>query len=553
VTLPGLLVTVLLFFAVQVTLQWYAGAYSSEFGSYPDEAGHYVTGLMVRDYIASGQYSQPMAFAEDYYIHYPKVSLGHWPPLFYAVQAAWTLLFSPSTASILLLMAFMTTLLAVTLFLALRKDFGDAMGIGVGLLFIILPIIQRFSSMVMAEIQVALLTIWAVLFYGRYLETEKWRDAIWFGIFSSLTIMTKGNGVALALVPPLAVVLNRRLYLFARLSFWLPAIIVLILCGPFYWSTFDMVRNGWITDSPNLGFTLDAVRFYPYQFVKILGVGLVVLVGFGFYDRLIRPFRRERIPGQWAAVGALFIGVLIYHLVVPCGMEGRHMIPALPAGLMFLTAGISATADLLRFRLLRPEKRTLAVAFVMALFFMVETYHMPKKAWGGFKEPVHQLLMTPDLRDSVFLISSDSSVEGMFIAEVAMQEQRPGHIVLRASKVLASSLWDGRAYSPFYETEEEMMDYLRSVPVGIAVIDLTIPEDKRTSHHEILLQTMEAYAGEWELIGTYPLVRNQKEYLRGFQIYRLAGHETKPVETIRIDMQKMLNKTLKKTLINSND
>ena len=30
------------------------GAYHAEFGSHPDEAAHYVTGLMVRDYLASG-------------------------------------------------------------------------------------------------------------------------------------------------------------------------------------------------------------------------------------------------------------------------------------------------------------------------------------------------------------------------------------------------------------------------------------------------------------------------------------------------------------------
>ena len=34
-----------------------------------------------------------MAFAENYYLHYPEVAMGHWPPGFYLLQAVWTLLF----------------------------------------------------------------------------------------------------------------------------------------------------------------------------------------------------------------------------------------------------------------------------------------------------------------------------------------------------------------------------------------------------------------------------------------------------------------------------
>ena len=70
-------------FAVVVALQWTHGAYQAEFGAHPDEAAHYVTGLMIRDYIAAGMPGHPMAYTQNYYNHYPKVALGNWPPLFY--------------------------------------------------------------------------------------------------------------------------------------------------------------------------------------------------------------------------------------------------------------------------------------------------------------------------------------------------------------------------------------------------------------------------------------------------------------------------------------
>src|ERR1700686_1788292 len=84
---------VLVFFGATVLLQFLSGAYRAEFSGYPDESAHYVTSLMVRDFIVSLQYTEPMQFANDYYLHYPKVALGHWPPFFYALGGIWMLLF----------------------------------------------------------------------------------------------------------------------------------------------------------------------------------------------------------------------------------------------------------------------------------------------------------------------------------------------------------------------------------------------------------------------------------------------------------------------------
>src|ERR1700737_1922031 len=80
-------------FGIVVSLQVASGAYHSEFGGYPDEPAHYVTSLMVHDYIAQMHWFSPTQFAEDYYAHYPKVAMGHWPPLLYVVQGAWMLIF----------------------------------------------------------------------------------------------------------------------------------------------------------------------------------------------------------------------------------------------------------------------------------------------------------------------------------------------------------------------------------------------------------------------------------------------------------------------------
>src|SRR5579885_2783977 len=48
--------------------------------SAPDAAAHCVTSLMMRYFVARGAPASPVEFAGNYYLHYPCVSFGIWPP-----------------------------------------------------------------------------------------------------------------------------------------------------------------------------------------------------------------------------------------------------------------------------------------------------------------------------------------------------------------------------------------------------------------------------------------------------------------------------------------
>src|SRR5438270_4779534 len=56
-----------LFFAMIMVLQWTGGAYHNEFAGYPDEGAHYITGLMIHDFVARHSISSAKQFAENYY------------------------------------------------------------------------------------------------------------------------------------------------------------------------------------------------------------------------------------------------------------------------------------------------------------------------------------------------------------------------------------------------------------------------------------------------------------------------------------------------------
>jgi len=112
-----------LFLGIIVTFQWHGNAFRAEFGGTPDEPAHYVTGLLVRDYITSGWPANPLEYARNYYVHYPKLGLGHWPPFFYVVQTAWSLVFTPSRVSMILLMGVLTALTAAIFCNTVREEY----------------------------------------------------------------------------------------------------------------------------------------------------------------------------------------------------------------------------------------------------------------------------------------------------------------------------------------------------------------------------------------------------------------------------------------------
>src|SRR6478609_2194767 len=76
-------------FAIVCALQWQHRAYVADLSANPDEAAHFVTGLMARAYLLDFPWRAPMPFAQGFYDSYPKVAIGHWPPLFYLAQAVW--------------------------------------------------------------------------------------------------------------------------------------------------------------------------------------------------------------------------------------------------------------------------------------------------------------------------------------------------------------------------------------------------------------------------------------------------------------------------------
>ena len=92
-----------------VVMQVGDGGLQGERASHSDEAGHFMNGLVLRDYLKDGLGQNPITFAEQYYVSYPKIAVGMWPPLFHTVLGLFMLGTWPPQVAALVLLALLST------------------------------------------------------------------------------------------------------------------------------------------------------------------------------------------------------------------------------------------------------------------------------------------------------------------------------------------------------------------------------------------------------------------------------------------------------------
>ncbi len=495
--------SVLIFLIVVIILQAASGAYKSEFSSYPDEPSHYVTSLMLRDYLAHFHFESPIKFAEDYYHHYPKVAFGHWPPFFYVAQALWMLLFSASRASVRLEIACTTALLAYAVFLEARQWFGWKLGFWAGVLTVCLPLMQTYSDEEMAESLLTLTCLWSTVFFARYLSSERWRDSILFGVFFSLAVLTKGSGWLLAIVPPITIVLTRKWRVLRRLSFWVPFALICILCVPWQLMTIRLAERGWDGGSkPSLSYTLTALLGFIKFFPQILGPVLLTLMLVGIVALILGPLIRGRVPANVSAMFALLLGVWIFHSLVPAGVEDRKLVIAVPAMVLFTLGGVVWAANQIPQRSILFERRWMLVGGLTAISFFVGPFYVPRIQHYGFIEAAHFLTTRPELKYATILVSSEAGGEGMLVSEVAMREPRPSNVIIRGTKSLASMEWNAAHYRSFYSSPTEILRYLEDEKIQVVVMDNFAPQ-VRFPHNDLLRETIQQ-GKRFRLLSTFP-------------------------------------------------
>jgi 4-amino-4-deoxy-L-arabinose transferase-like glycosyltransferase len=485
-------------FLVVIAVQARVGAFTAEL-THADEPAHFISGLVVRDYLASGFDTTPIAYVRDYYSSYPKIAIGNWPPLFYMVQGAWLLLTPAQPASVRLLMSLITAILAWLVFLVLRRELDTAHAtFGAGLVVLLDPV-PVFAGMVMLENLVALLAAVAVGVWVRYMDRPDTRRALAFAAAAAVAVLTKGNALFLALVPPLSIAIGRRWDLMRSRGLLIAALLVLLVAGPWLWFFLRDIVSGWQQALPSPTFIGAALAEYGRALLRVLGIAGALTLALGMWAR-VRP-RHPAGGAIWTAAAATIIAVVLFHVLVPAGIDSRHLIPAYPALAMFVAAGAFTLSGWLRARRVGAMAATSIVLGSLSLAFALEALRLPGPSLSGYRQAAAIVLdHAGEATATTSLVVAGAAGEGSFIVEIAVRDRsRPSHTVWRGSKLLALATWAGRGYRLRTDDDTAVLTLLDQAGIRYIVIDRSAGQLR---HQRQFMRIMEDHPARFTRLGT---------------------------------------------------
>jgi hypothetical protein len=505
-----------LFLAVGLILQSLAHAYGNDFGGNADEPAHFVTAMLVRDWLFSSELRHPLAFAKTYYLHYPKLGIGQWPPLFYMAGAGWFLPFGASRASALAFQVAIAALTASVIYLVGSQLLSRAAGMLAALLFLASPLVQETTGRMMTEHLATLLALLSVLGFARFARTGRIRDGLLFGILGAGAILTRGSSWALALVPAIVILLTWRYGLLRRAGLWLAAVPVLIACVPWYALTAGMTRGTWGGSPDGTPYWITASGDFSKALLFGLGPVVLLLAVAGIWAKLVQPFRMRQVSPVWAALFAFAAATWVLLCAVPTGSPSRFMVSLVPVIVLFAAAGVQFLAC----RFLPAARGAPALYLAVAMVFMVRVFQVPDDLkFSGFRQIVAALASVPMQARRVVLIASDSKGEGAMVAAIAMAEPRPYTYALRGSKILVEEDWLQRSSTERTGGVAEMAALLARIPVDVVVIDASLPQANRRPYHDKLAEAVTQAGAAWRALPPFSVERAGRVFPDALHLY----------------------------------
>ncbi|WBO23637.1 ArnT family glycosyltransferase [Sphingomonas abietis] len=404
----------------------------------PDESAHYVNTLFLADWLRAGCPS-PMGFARDFYAHFPKLSIGHWPPGWYGLLAPLFAVIRPSPFGAALLSAFVAGLPALIILWAMERGAMERAGarrwgVAAAFAYLLLPIVANEARYVRLDQPVALVAGLAAMAWFAASARPTLCRYLLFGALAAFATLTKGNGALVMLVPALDILMAARWRQLADGRLWLAAAATLLVVAPWYYVSFKIAAGGF-NYAPGLPYAWLSLQADGAAILANLGwAGIAVAAfgaGAGWRDEASRPIIRLAI--------AMILATLLFQAAIPVALEDRYVLPAIPWLVVLIARGLIALARLHRWA---PVAVGLVAALIVgpAVATLATTAPKPDIGATGVAE---RMRAAP----GIWLIDGRAGGEGAMIAAAAYADGGRRTIwAARASQWLSTSDFMGRDY-----------------------------------------------------------------------------------------------------------
>lgn len=469
-----------------------------------DPPAHFTSGVLVSDYLRTGLWTNPMAFAESFYVRYPKVAIGHWPPVYYAVQALWYAIFPASVTSARLLSA----AIALTVALVAGRRIGTRVGwlpaFGAALTFLALPIVQHSAFDVMSDLLTSLFVLLAILAFSDLMDSANRRgEGLLFLTWSILAILSKGTAIALAPFVILAPLLSGRSGCYRAVWYWGGGL-VLALAASLFFLGMKLAHLGYPVDPVRLlsnffrgHFGFSRLQAPILALSQLAPAWLLVLGLAGWLDAIWCRWKgADQSPGTTDALvaGALIVSQLVFFWILPLTNETRAYLPSLAPLLLLMARALR------RLLVLVPERVSWLVPWALTLLVIFSTPPLMINRVDGYEAAARAVPYPKE--GTLLLVASDPVGEGAIIVERLVNDAGRAGVVMRASALLAESNWMGTHSRPLIRNEAELTALLKSMPVNYVLLDESAPP---AAERTLLNEAVKAHPESFQLLGRFPI------------------------------------------------
>ncbi len=476
-----------------------------------DSNRHVVTSIFFRDFIADGDFSDPKAYAEQYFEQYPALGLLVWPPLFHGVCGAAMLVFgtSATVARLLVLLSFVLSCWCVHRMA--RRVLDRDRSAAVMILYSVLPIIFDFSRDVMLEMPTLALVLVSADQFDLWLRrTNRGSLGIAAGAAALAALTRFDAAVLLPFYLTMCVLRGGWRQLCSR-QVLIAASIATCIVGPVYLIIAREMGHlhvqqaaesvgGSEDGSVNAFLAAKNLWYYPVAVVEQSGWPVAVLCVMGLLASLRRTVRLQR-----SAFLALMLAT--YLTFSPLAeLRPRHAIYWMPAVALFAVCGLNLMLD--SFTVLRGrnplfngrplnEFRTVRLAVVGYTLLFASTggasLALPAYRVEGYRAAAEYVLEHTSPADRVFF---DGWWDGNFTYHMRHLDPTRSRSVIRGDRLLYDFVCvPSTNFQLHAGTEREMLKLLiDSMPVFVV---LENPQ---------FFQTIEAAENLRKLVRAHPTI-----------------------------------------------
>jgi hypothetical protein len=461
-----------------------------------DEPAHFVNSLLIYTYVTEHLFENPIEYARELYLHYPKVGLGHWPPVFYVLASSSFAGFPVDTATLIIFSIFVASLPVMPLSIVFLRLADWRIALYAALIYSASIATLESQKFLMLDQAIAAISFMGLLVWWQYVERERWITILAYGVLAGIAILIKGNGWVMGLFPIIHILITRRFSILIKPRVYVGAVLAMLVIAPWYYVARNMMGTGF-RGEPGLIYALGSLWSYLELLVRNYGIALCAAALYGVYVGLVKAARGSDKYNIVSLCVALIAAVLVLQAIVPVANHLRYLAPITAPLVVLAVVGVT---DLLYEIIpvkLDPIRAVLLLAS-LALFAAPGIAYVvsgPSKVDMKMKQAADLIMQEPN--SSVIMVDGSSGTEGGFIAEMAATDRLLTKYVIKSSDVFAESDFTGSQYELKVSSEVEVLERLRAIGIDTVVIGRN---SGSFPHSELLFRALEQEGSGYEQV-----------------------------------------------------